>query len=77
MKPKRLILCRSQNEAITIGRRLNQCGINGKLVRPPQSGKTTSCTWGIEIDRRQTEQAKHCLERAGVPNEQWCWEDNA
>lgn len=75
MKPKRLIMCRSQSEAITLRRRLNGCGIDGKLTRPPRSKKTTSCTWGIEIEAEKAQQTEQCLKSAAIAADVWCWGD--
>lgn len=75
MKQQRLILCRSQSEAMILSRTLSKCGMNGKLTRPPRSKKVRSCSWAIDIDSHETEQVKACLEKAGVSPDVWCWED--
>lgn len=75
MKQKRLILCRSQSEAMILSRKLSACGINGKLTRPPRSAKVHSCSWAIEIDKNNSEQAENCLRHANIAPDVWCWED--
>ena len=75
MKQHRLLLCRSQSEAMILSGRLSACGISGKLTRPPRSRQVRSCSWAIEIDSRLSEQAEHCLEKAGITSDLWCWED--
>ena len=75
MKQQRLILCRSQSEAMVLSRTLSKCGINGKLTRPPRSKKVRSCSWAIDIDSREAEQVEDCLQQAEIPRDIWCWED--
>lgn len=75
MKQHRLLLCRSQSEAMILSGRLSACGISGKLTRPPRSRQVRSCAWAIEIDSRLSEQAEQCLEKAGITSDLWCWED--
>lgn len=75
MKQHRLLLCRSQSEAMILSRRLSACGISGNLTRPPRSKQVHSCSWAIEIDSCFCEQVEHCLNKAGIPSDLWCWED--
>ena len=42
MKQHRLLLCRSQSEAMILSGRLSACGISGKLTRPPRSRQVRS-----------------------------------
>ena len=76
MKHIRLMLCRSQSEAMILSRKLSSCGVDCILTRPPQSLKVKSCTWGIAVEAKQAEQAACCLEQAGIPHDIWCWEDD-
>ena len=76
MKQKRILLCRSQSEAMILSRRLSSCGIDSILTRPPRSKKVHACTWGLEIDQQQCESVETCLDRAKIANDVWCWEDS-
>ena len=76
MKHIRLMLCRSQSEAMVLSRKLSSCGICCTLTRPPLSPKVKSCTWGIAVAAAQAGQAETCLEQAGAAQDIWCWEDD-
>lgn len=75
MKQRRLILCRSQSEAMIFSRKLSACGIDGKLMRPPRSPRVRSCSWAIAIPDYLSKRAEVCLYQANIPSDIWCWED--
>ncbi|MDO5783680.1 MAG: DUF3343 domain-containing protein [Eubacteriales bacterium] len=75
MKQKRLILCRSQSEAMILSRKLSACGIDGKLTRPPRSAMVRSCSWAIEMETRDCARAEDCLSRADISPDIWRWEE--
>ena len=75
MKQKRMILCRSQSEAMVLSRRLSACGIDSRLTRPPHTEKVRACSWGIEIEAEQSDEAETCLKRGKISHDVWCWED--
>ena len=66
MKQSRMILCRSQSEALLLSRKLSACGIDARLARPPRS-------WGLEIETQASDWAADCL--ADMPPDVWSWED--
>lgn len=75
MKQKRLILCRSQSEAMILSQKLSACGIAGKLARPPRLAKVRSCSWAIEIETHDCARAEDCLRGADISPDIWRWEE--
>ena len=73
MKQSRMILCRSQSEALLLSRKLSACGIDARLARPPRSPKVRFCSWGLEIETQASDWAADCL--ADMPPDVWSWED--
>lgn len=73
MKQSRMILCRSQSEAVILSRKLSACGIDARLARPPRSPNVHSCSWGLEIETLASERVADCL--ADIPPDVWRWED--
>ena len=71
MQSKRLILSRSQSDAVQLSRALSACGIANTRTRPPRSKQLPSCAWAIAIDDKDIERAKTCLKH--VPDMEWCW----
>lgn len=76
MKRRRLLLCRSQSEAMILSRRLSACGIDALLTRPPRSRKVRSCSWGIALADHDAMRAEACLRSARISPDVWCWEDS-
>ncbi len=75
MRQRRLILCRSQSEAMIFSRRLTACGVDTTLVRPPRSSNVRACSWAVAVPAASAEQAEACLNRADIPSDIWRWED--
>lgn len=59
---KILIICRSQTEAFAASRFLQEIGIRGRLMRPPQEYRVHSCTYAVQIDAADLNDAKQYLQ---------------
>lgn len=71
MQSKRLILSRSQSDAVQLSRALSACGIANTRTRPPRSKQLPSCAWAIEIQDKDAERAQICLKQ--IRHTEWCW----
>lgn len=76
MNQSRLILCRSQSEAMIFSRTLVACGVDAKLTRPPRSANVRACSWAVDVSGSQPERVEECLHRADIPSDIWRWEDS-
>ncbi|MGN1014208.1 MAG: putative Se/S carrier-like protein [Butyricicoccus sp.] len=72
MSEERIVLCQTQNDTILVLRRLMQCGISGRAVRPPRQKTGRSCTWGVQIAARDQREAENCLSDLPI---RWRWMD--
>lgn len=73
MKQTRMMLCRSQSEALLLSHRLSACGVDAIPVRPPRTRNVRACTWGLKLEARESGRAEDCLSE--LPPELWRWED--
>lgn len=73
MKTTRLILCRSQSEAMILSKKLSACGISSRMRKPPQSETVKSCAWAIEVAARDSERIETCFHE--IAPDVWKWED--
>ena len=73
MRSKRLILSRSQSEALRLSQALTACGIANTLTRPPRSRQMPACAWAVAIEERDRARAQDGLRQR--ESDAWCWED--
>ncbi len=70
----RMIVCRSQTDAMNIAKLLTSRGITAILARPPRSANLRSCAWGVRIAEADMVQAENILNAQGFKN--WKWMEN-
>lgn len=67
----RMILCRSQTDAMSIVRLLTSRGISAFPARPPRGAKLRSCSWGVKLTEAEQEAAEKIL--LGESFKNWRW----
>lgn len=70
----RMIVCRSQTDAMNIVRLLTARGITAIPARPPRSANLRSCAWGVKLAEENTAQSEQILHEQSFEN--WKWMEN-
>ncbi|MGN1031273.1 MAG: DUF3343 domain-containing protein [Butyricicoccaceae bacterium] len=67
----RMILCRSQTDAMSLYRMLNAHGITAVTARPPRGVHLSSCAWGVRIASNEAERAEQVLQEQDIHGWKW------